>query len=288
MSTLHFVAKSLNVEILNASKPNNHPQLILGPKRLYTQNPNSYASRKTHRNTKRGFVLPKVEAVILDLDGTLLDIDQRELHSINKALSAIGKPVLSVQSFIKEYYSRPYEQVGTRALLTKVIGDEAIAQHATKIYRHEFWRTMHLNKRHEGVMEVMRTLKDKKVPVAVATLRARRALVEQEIQRFHIDDFVAFLVTREDVEDPSGLPPSLSVVTEARRQQFQKTLTLLKSEPSNTLIVGDAWWDIRAAKQIQARIVWVKTGFGAHYDFSQEKPDITIMNLMELLTHIQI
>jgi len=231
--------------------------------------------------------LVKVKAVILDLDGTLIDIDQRELHSINKALSTVGKPMLTVQSFIEEYYVHPYERVGARSLLERAIGDEALAQHAVEVYRTEFWQATHLNKLHNGAFELLQALKNQKMPIAVATLRARRKLVEEELRQFELDDFVGILVTREDIGNPSGLPPSLSVVTEARRQQFQKTLTLLNTEPSATIVVGDAWWDIRAAKQAQARTVWIKTGFGAYNDFSQEKPDVTIGSLSELVQHIQ-
>jgi len=228
----------------------------------------------------------QVKAVILDLDGTLIDIDQRELHSVNKALSSVGKPTLSTQSFIKEYYSRPYEQIGTRTLLKGAIGDETLAQEAIEVYRHEFWQTAHLNRLHAGVFDVLHALRDRKRQVAVATLRARRELVEQEVQHLQIDGFVDILVTRDDIDYPSRLPPSPDIITEARRHQFQKTLRLLKAGLSNALIVGDSWWDIRAAKQVQASIAWVKTGFGAYYDFSQEKPDITIGSLNELIPHI--
>jgi len=227
-----------------------------------------------------------VAALILDLDGTLFDIDQRELHCINKALSTVGKPTLSTQSFIKEYYSNPYEQIGTSALLRRAIGDEALTQQAIDVYRDEFWRTAHLNRLHAGVFDVLHVLRDKKMRVAIATLRARRAFVEQEIKQFQIDGFVDVLLVRDDIDNPSGMPPSPNVITEARRRQFQKTLMLLRAEPDNTLIVGDSWWDIRAAKQVRVPIAWVKTGFGAHKDFLHEQPDIAIGRLNELIQHI--
>jgi len=162
-----------------------------------------------------------------------------------------------------------------------------LAQQAIEIYRDEFWRTAHLNRLHAGVFDVLHALRDKKMKVAIATLRARRAFVEQEIKQFQINDFVDILLVRDDIGNPSEMPPSTNVITEARRRQFQKTLMLLRTEPSNTLIVGDSWWDIRAAKQVHVSIAWVKTGFGAYYDFSQEKPDITLRNLKELLFYIQ-
>jgi len=237
---------------------------------------------------KRELYLVTFEAVVFDLDGTLINIDQRELHSINKALSTAGKPVLSSQSFIEEYYSCPYERLGARSLLSRAIGNEALAQRAVEVYREEFWKTAHLNKLHEGALHVLKALRDRKLPLAIATLRARRALVEEEIKKFEINDFIDVLVTREDIENPIGLPPSIDVVVEARMQQLQKTLKLLKAEPSVALIVGDGWWDIRAAKQVQARTVWVRTGFGAYNDFSKENPDITIRSLNELLQYVNL
>jgi len=49
----------------------------------------------------------KVEAIIFDWDGTIVDIDDRELLSVNEALTSIGLKALSRQEFITGYYSTP-------------------------------------------------------------------------------------------------------------------------------------------------------------------------------------
>jgi len=229
----------------------------------------------------------KVEAVIFDWDGTLVDLDARELQSINKALASVGLPTISISDYIERYYSHPYKDFGARSLLRKVISNEKAVEKAIEIYSHEFWNTGHLIKLQEKAFDVLRSLKHRGLSLAVATLRRRRMLVEQELLCLKINEFVDALVTREDIEvQPLLKTPSLTLVVKLRRRQFTKALDLLRKEPSQTMIVGDSWWDIRAAKHVRAIAVWVKTGFGAYNDFSLEKPDIKLNNLEELLEHL--
>jgi phosphoglycolate phosphatase-like HAD superfamily hydrolase len=164
------------------------------------------------------------------------------------------------------------------------LDDKTAVEKAVEIYSNEFSKTLHRIK--EKASNVLKALQSKHLSLAVATLGKRRMLIEREMQYLKINKFVDTLVTRQDIEVQPWIKPSLSLVTELRTQQFTKTLTLLRTEPSQTIIVGDSWWDIRASKRIQAITTWVKTGFGAYNDFSNEKPDITLNNLEDLLKHI--
>ncbi len=228
----------------------------------------------------------KAEAVIFDWDGTLVDIDGRELHCINKALASVGSAIISMQHYIEGYYSHPYKDPGARNLIRKNLGDEEVAEKAIETYSNQFSRTLRLIKLQQKAFNVLEALKNRGMSLAVTTLRRRRMLVEQEMQYLKIDRFVDVLVTREDIRHQPWMKLSISLVTECRAQQFIKTLKLLQKEPSKTIVVGDSWWDIRAAKQVQAITAWIKTGFGAHNDFSREEPDITLNNLEELLKHV--
>jgi len=207
----------------------------------------------------------KVEAVIFDWDGTLIDLDGRELYCINKALASVGSPIISVQRFVEGYYLYPYKEVGARNLIRKILGEKETEEKA---------------------FIILKALKSEGISLAVTTLRKRRMLVEQEIQYLQINRFVDVLVTREDIEFQPRIEPSLSFIEELRTTQFKKALTMLQKQPSKTIIVGDSWWDIRAAKRVRAITAWVRTGFGAYNDFGGEQPDITLNNLEELLKHI--
>jgi len=80
----------------------------------------------------------KVEAVIFDWDGTIVDIDDRELFSVNEALTSIGLKALSRREFITGYYSTPYTNAGSRMLLRKVLVEEELAEKATEFTQKNF------------------------------------------------------------------------------------------------------------------------------------------------------
>lgn len=227
----------------------------------------------------------KAEAVIFDLDGTLVDLDDRELYCINKALTKVGSSTISRRQYIQRYYSRPYDQVGARNLIRELLGKQAAGK-AIEIYSNKFRKNLHLNKLQKETFKVLITLKSEGTPSAVATLRRMRSLVEQELQYLHIHRFIDVLVTREDIKPPPQTKPLLNIVAELRAQQFMKTFMLLQTEPSKTIIVGDSWWDIRGAKMVGAIAALVKTGFGTYNHFCREKPDIILDNLEQLLRHI--
>ncbi len=65
-----------------------------------------------------------------------------------------------------------------------------------------------------------------------------------------------------------------------------KALSLLQKKPSQAIVVGDSWWDIRGASRINATSVWVRTRFGAYNNFSKERLSIVLDNLGALLKHI--
>ncbi len=228
----------------------------------------------------------RVEAVVFDWDGTLINLDERELHCINEALTSVGSSAISMKEFIVGYYSHPYKSAGGRNLIRKILGDEATADEAVEIYSNEFRKTVRLVKLQENTLNVLQALKIKGLSLAIATLRRRRSLVEQELKYLEIDRFFDVLVTREDLKPEPGMKFSLSIVVESRVKQFIKTLTLLRKEPSKTIVVGDSWWDVRAAKQVRAITAWVKTGFGAHNNFSREEPNIMLNCLEQLLEYV--
>lgn len=101
----------------------------------------------------------KVEAVIFDWDGTLVDLDGRELHCINKALASVGSPMITKQHFIEGYYSRPHQEFWARNLIRKNLGEETAAEKAIEIYSNEFSKTLHLLKLQEKAFNVLKALK---------------------------------------------------------------------------------------------------------------------------------
>jgi pyrophosphatase PpaX len=229
----------------------------------------------------------KIETIVFDWDGTLVDIDEREFVCVNEALVSIGSPKLSKRDYIRGYYSSPYENAGARLLLRRILTEPERADQAIALYSKKFSETISLTRLQEGAYSLLHALRKKGMPLAVATLRRNRKIVEQEMDHLKIKDLVDALVTLEDMALERQTQPIFGVVADVRAEQFAKAVSMLEKTPSQAMIVGDAWWDIRAAKKIHATSVWVKTCFGIYNDFSKEQPDIAIDNLRELPKHIK-
>jgi len=227
----------------------------------------------------------KLRPVIFDWDGTIVDIDDRERTSVNAALASVGSPLLSIQDFVKGYYSHPYKEAGSRMLLRKLLSNTNIVERAIEAYSEEFAKTAKLTKLQRAAFGTLQALKGRGVPLAVATLRRSQALVEQEMKYLGIDKFIEVIVTREHINPELQKRPIFSIIAEVRAKQFAEALSLLQTKPLETMVVGDSWWDIRAAKKMRAISVWVKTGFGVYTDFSEEQPDIVLDSIDELLAH---
>jgi phosphoglycolate phosphatase-like HAD superfamily hydrolase len=142
----------------------------------------------------------KVEAVIFDFDGTLINLDERELYAINKALASVGKPILSMHDFIEGYYLHPYTEVGSSSIIRRVLGGWDTSGKAVETYSNEFWNNPYLVKLQDETVNVLKALRDKRISLAIATFRKRRTIIEKEIHYLKIDGFVDALVTRQDIE----------------------------------------------------------------------------------------
>jgi len=88
----------------------------------------------------------KVEAVIFDWDGTLIDLNERELYSINKALTSVGFSTISKERYVQGYYLNLYNEFGARNLIKKTLKDKTLIDRALETYSREFSKTMHLIK----------------------------------------------------------------------------------------------------------------------------------------------
>lgn len=228
----------------------------------------------------------KVEAVVFDWDGTLVDIDDREFSSVNKALTRLGSKSLSKQEFIRRYYSTPYTNAGSRMLLRKALNEGELAEKAVQIHAKEFSESVQLARLQKEAFNTLKTLKQKNISLAVATARRHTAATEREMQYLKVDKFFDALVTLEDLDIQTQKKRIFSIIANVRAEQFEKALDLLGRMVSKAMVVGDAWWDIRGAKQAGTTSVWVRTGFGLHNDFSNEQPDITLNSLKDLLEYI--
>ncbi len=222
-----------------------------------------------------------MKGAVFDWDGTLVDIDEREFYCINQSLKVHGAKPIDRAFFVRNYYQRPFE-VGTGP---RMVLDEALSGNGVEgvyeTYRNLFSNSVDKARLQDGADQVLRLLKQRMFKVGVATMRFTRSTVVSELEALRVVPYVSVLLTREDL----GLGRTLGSLEETVDQRVRlvsMALERLSLKPSDSFLVGDSWWDIRAGKKLGLKTVMVLTGFSEHNDFSGEKPDLTVHSLAEL------
>ncbi len=224
-----------------------------------------------------------MNGIVFDWDGTLADIDERELYCINSALETGKLGPVSREFYVQNYYRLAYEVgTGPRMVLEAAVGSKDIHfETVYESYRKLFAETASKAKLQNGALELLKTLKNAKWKMAIATMRFTRATIARELSNLGVDRYIELFLTREDI----GFTRRLGSLTETVDQRVKLVTTTLEKlglTTKETPLVGDSWWDIRAGKQLGMKTILVMTGFSSHNDFSSEKPDLTVNSLNEL------
>ena len=225
-----------------------------------------------------------MRGAVFDWDGTLVQIDERELYCINLALKEQGAKPIDKDFYVKNFYQRAYETgTGPRMVLgTALVGKSlGVVEAAYESYRRAFQETVDKARLQEGSLDILRALKKARFKVGIATMRYTRWVVESELKSLGVAPFTDSLLTREDLGF-GGTLGSLDETVAKRTHLVTKTLEELKVGADDAFLVGDSWWDVRAGKRLDMRTVLVKTGFSLYNDFSSEKPDVIVSSLVEL------
>ena len=230
-----------------------------------------------------------LKGAIFDWDGTLAQIDDRELYCINQTLIAHHSKPIDPGFLVKNYYQRAYEiGTGPRMVLETALSKEdgARIDQAYETYRRLFRDTVDKAKLQNGALELLSALKAHGFKLGIATMRFTRSVVAEELDLLKVRPLVDVLFTREDLGPGRGLE-SLEEVVDKRKQLVMRALDALKLLVENAFLVGDSWWDVRAGKKLGIRTVLVRTGFARYNDFSKEGADVTVNSLLELERRVE-
>lgn len=209
-------------------------------------------------NKKR--IMNKVDTVVFDLDGTLLDTLDDLVESVNYALEKHGLPLRTKQEV------RSFLGNGIRFLMEKAVG-ERIASHEERFLpvfqsfrAHYVDHCLDATRPYEGIVEMLRALKEKGFKLAIVSNKLQPAVTELN-ERFFRDVISVAIGESADV----------------RRKPFPdsvlKAMGELRSTCEQTVYVGDSEVDIETAKAVGIPCLSVLWGF-RYEDFLRGKyPD---------------
>ena len=210
------------------------------------------------------------KAIIFDLDGTLIDSIPAHIHAYQKLATNEFGIHLEQESILKHFGKKSREII--KALLP--IGErdlDSLVKKKQSFYREAFDSVKLL----PGAKKLLQITKKKGIKRALGTSSSRRN-VDFAIKKFNLE-FDA-IITGEDVECGKPCPDS-----------FLKLAHRLGLSPSDVLVIGDAVYDIIAAKKAGMKSIGVLTGSITKLkEMKETKADAIFTNLLEILEWIQL
>jgi len=169
-----------------------------------------------------------VEAVLFDLDGTLVDSNKAVIWAVNTLLKRLGHPPASPEKIISLI------GVGVIPLLREFIDEpEKHVPEYREIYGNGFQTRTTI---YRGAKELLSLLKASRIKVAVVTNRSRE-LAQVIMDYFSLSQSVCVLVGQ---EGNTRLKPHPELIL--------KACQTLNVKPENSIMVGDTEIDIQTGK----------------------------------------
>lgn len=211
------------------------------------------------------------EAVIFDLDGTLLDTLGDLTDSVNTALEKYNQPTCTMEEV------RSFVGNGLRNLMLQAVPDgeenpvfEELFEFFRDYYRH------HCNIKtapYEGVLELMKELKGRGIKMAIVSNKIDAGVKELN-EKFFAEYTDIAIGEREGI----NRKPAPDSVNEALR--------ILNVEKEHALYVGDSDVDIMTAKNAEIRCISVTWGFRDEGFLMENEAGVMIDRPLELLEYL--
>lgn len=208
--------------------------------------------------------LMKIDTLLFDLDGTLIDTNELIISSFMHTL--------------EHYYPGQYQKQDVLQFMGPPLMDSfnkldsEKAEEMAQFYR-DYNHSKHdeLVTEFEGVYDTIKTLHEKGYKLAIVTTK-KRFTVEMGLKLTKLDQFFDVVVTLDDVTHAKPDPEPLL-----------KALEQLGSKPENAIMVGDNNHDIEGGKNtgtLTAGVAWAMKGREYIESFH---PDYILDNMSDLL-----
>ena len=209
-----------------------------------------------------------IRLVVLDFDGTLGDTQQLILSTMQKTIATLHLPSRTNEQ-CKKMIGLPLKQTFTGMIdMSDEMGDKC-----ADVYRRIF-------EEDNGpgavpvfphVLETIKTLKQEGLTLTIASSRASLSLM-QFIHDMHLDDDISLVLSCDDITHPKPHPEAVD-----------KTLQLTGFTPEETIVVGDAPYDILMGRNAGCRTVAVSYGNGSVDELKAAEADFIIDDFADLL-----
>ncbi len=182
-----------------------------------------------------------MKAVILDVDGTLMDTNYLHVEAWARALEAVGRRAPRAEI-------HPKIGMGSGLLISEFVDDEETATRVGEIHTEEYAGLQQHAYPLPGAKELIDALAKQDYQVWLATSADPEEL-EHSLEDLEAGDKLAGVVNSSDVEESKPAPDIFGLALESAGAQ-----------PQEAVVVGDTIWDVEAAGAAGIRAVGVLTG----------------------------
>lgn len=208
-----------------------------------------------------------IRAILLDLDGTLVDTRSRFYLVFNKSLEKFNLPTVSRKVFDNLYTNAFLEKLVTNGLQIQ-FWDYFLEDYSNISSPDEFMIP--------GSKQALSELKKRGMNIGVVTGRiASVESVWSELKKYNLDQFIDVVFTRTKGQNKNAYYFS-------KEQNLLEALDTLGYKPFESMFVGDHIADIRSGKRIGAIAVAVLSGGIKKEILAREKPDLIIESVAKL------
>jgi phosphoglycolate phosphatase len=211
----------------------------------------------------------KVKAIILDLDGTIVDSKEAYLEAVKTAFAATGQTMINTKTVI---------EIPKRLEQNLPINDivKTDTQKFLEIYLKTYYQTTTKAKPIPNIKDTIEKL-SKKAKLALITMRyVPKESIIKELETLGLAKYFQYVTTTLDTSNPKPSPEALI--------KYAKHLGIQTCECA---IVGDSIVDVKAGKNAGAKTVAVLSGIFSREELEREKPDLILENVNQLPDFIE-
>lgn len=216
--------------------------------------------------------MKQYNAVIFDLDGTLLDTLDDLKDSVNFALNRQGYPERSREE-IRQFVGNGVKKLIERAVPSSV-SKENVEQTLSIFKEHYSVNMQNKTGPYDGIMELLYQLKERKIPAAIVSNKFDPAV--KELSRQFFDGYMQ-----------AAIGESETVARKPAPDTAYEALAQLGISADQTVYVGDSDVDIQTAKNAGIDCISVTWGFRDRDFLFEHGANIVIDHPLELLKYIK-
>ena len=214
-----------------------------------------------------------IKAIVIDLDGTLLDTAPDIAEAAQRMLRDLGMPPVSLEK-IQSYIGNGIANLVKRALTGEMYGkpDEALFAKALPLFEKHYDEVLHREtKLYPGVMEGLKALRDAGFPLICITNKAERFTLPL-LAEMGIKDYFGLILSGDSLprKKPDPLPLRYAAIYH-------------EVEPKDLLLVGDSLNDSQAARAAGCPVVLLPYGYNGGKDVREQDCDAVIESLPEVV-----